>query len=275
MTSESHESGETEAEASSASPELSDPTGSAWRDGTGDAQSARSPESESAGSEAGDGCDTDRVLSPPVAMTRGEAAAMAPRRGVDSDELVGPGGYELRIQPAAALIPGRGDSRRLMAVWFVRKSFYWMFFVAWSCASWIAYRNGDAIDTELDLTSLQSSGEGLGTPGRALLVAIGIRFVNNWIALALAYPLAVAHEPSLSPRENFGSGIGKFFDRLHVARAFRALRWTHHVRRIALDRLGSSGRKLGRLDPILDVVNVASGVGAFVLVGILGSLSGT
>lgn len=199
---------------------------------------------------------------------------MAQRPGVDPAELVGPGAYDLRIQPAAALMPGRSDSGRLLAVWFIRKSFYWMFFLGWAVASLITYLGGNTVSGELDLSSPQSARDGLGAPGLALIIAIGIRWVNNWIAVALAYPLAVAHEPNLSPRDGFGSGIGKFLDRLQIARAFRALRWSHHVRQIALKRLGSTGRALGRLDPILDIVNILVAVGALIVVGVLSGASG-
>ena len=199
---------------------------------------------------------------------------MAQRPGVDPAELVGPGAYDLRIQPAAALMPGHRDSRRLLTVWFIRKSFYWMFFLGWAVASLITYLEGNTVTGELNLSSPQSARDGLGAPGLALIIAIGIRWVNNWIAVALAYPLAVAHEPNLSPRDGFGSGIGKFLDRLQIARAFRALRWSHHVRQIALKRLGSTGRALGRLDPILDIVNIVVAIGGLLVVGILSGASG-
>jgi hypothetical protein len=182
---------------------------------------------------------------------------------VDPTELVGPGGNPLRIQPAAALMPGRSDSFRLMTVWFVRKSFYWLFFVGYGIGTWMAYVNHVDNEIDVDWTSPDSVKEGLLSPWSALIVALIVRFAASWIALALAMPLALAHEPNLSPRDNVGSGIGKFFDRLHVARAFRSLRWTHHVRQVALMRLGPTGRRLGRLDPILDIVNIASGLIAF------------
>ena len=73
----------------------------------------------------------------------------------------------------------------------------------------------------------------------------------------LALPLARAYEVGLAPRTNFGSGIGHLLDRLNLARGYRALRWTHHVRQLALERLGDTGRKLARLDPIMDVANIA------------------
>ncbi len=45
---------------------------------------------------------------------------------------------------------------------------------------------------------------------------------------------------------------------------YRALRWTHHVRQLALARLGDTGRKLARLDPIMDITNITLWVVAVV-----------
>jgi hypothetical protein len=179
---------------------------------------------------------------------------------VDPDELVGPGRYQLRIEPAAALQPGRADAKRLLVIWFVRKSFYWIFFLGFAWGTVTAAVRGQQNQFDVDWMSPNSVADGLLSPWAGLILALIIRFVTGWIALGLAFPLALAHEPNLSPRTNFGSGIGRFFDRLHVARAFRALRWTHHVRQIALKRLGPRGAWVGKLDPIFDIVNIASGV---------------
>ena len=59
-------------------------------------------------------------------------------------------------------------------------------------------------------------------------------------------------------------------DRLNLARGYRALRWTHHVRQLALARLGDTGRRLARLDPIMDITNITLwvlAVAAFISTG--------
>jgi len=138
----------------------------------------------------------------------------------------------------------------------VRKSVYWMFFVGWTIGNLVAVSRRQEPDFDVSRGSVTSV-------WIVVLLALAIKFIVGWVALGMALPLALAHEPNLSPRENFGSSIGVFFDRLHLARAFRSLRWTHHVRQVAQHRLGEQGRRLGRLDPILDVINIASGVIAF------------
>lgn len=171
---------------------------------------------------------------------------------LDANDLVGPGKYPLRIQPAAAIMPGTADSKRLLTIWFVRKSFYWLFFLGGAIAVVVEAAQSEGGDLDLE--------QELSWPWAVLITALVVRFLSGWIALGLAMPLALAHEPNLSPRTNFGSGIGKFFDRLHLARAFRSLRWTHHVRQVAQRRLGERGRRLGKLDPIFDIINISSGV---------------
>ncbi len=68
----------------------------------------------------------------------------------------------------------------------------------------------------------------------------------------------------LEPRTGFMSGMGRWFDRLHVAKAYRSLRWTHHVRQEALHRFGTAGQRVSKLDPIMDIVNISMAVLFFV-----------
>jgi hypothetical protein len=90
--------------------------------------------------------------------------------------------------------------------------------------------------------------------------------LTGFAALLLALPLARAYEVGLAPRTSFGGGIGHVLDRLNLARGHRALRWTHHVRQLALARLGDTGRKLQRLDPIMDITNITLWVVAVVVI---------
>jgi small-conductance mechanosensitive channel len=108
----------------------------------------------------------------------------------------------------------------------------------------------------------------LWSPLAGIVLAILIRLVSNVVGLLLAWPLARDYEIGLAPRTNVGKEIGIWFDRLHLARAFRSLRWTHHVRQLALSRLGSLGGVLGRLDPIMDATNITLWVAAIVAIGI-------
>ena len=104
-----------------------------------------------------------------------------------TDELVGEGGFPLRIQPAAALRPGRSDGRNLLIVWFARKSFYWLFFLGMGMGLTAATLERQDPDFAVDWTSPSSVESGLVSPWALLVVAIMLRFVVAWTALAMAF----------------------------------------------------------------------------------------
>ena len=160
---------------------------------------------------------------------------------------------ELRIRPDQALQPGRADARNLLIVWYIRKSFYtWLLLGLIGAQATRGTTNVDIDWTEPD----KLLGEFL-SPLAGLILAVVVRFGSTWVALALAYPLARKHDALLEPRTGFMSGMGRWFDRLHVARAYRSLRWTHHVRQEALHRFGTAGQRVSKLDPIMDYVNIS------------------
>ncbi len=179
----------------------------------------------------------------------------------------------LKIDPEVAVLPGTSDAKRLLAVWFVKKSFYWILFVGFTYGSVVAAIRHESSSVDVDWASPDSIEESLLSPWAGLIFALILRFVVGWVALALTYPFAMQHDVDLEPRTSFGSGIGRFFDRLHIARAYRSLRWTHHVRQVALDRLGPSRDRVARLDPILDAVHIGSAVLSVVIVAVVTSVT--
>lgn len=159
-----------------------------------------------------------------------------------------------RIHPAEALRAGRSDATRLLASWYVRKSFYWLLFTGLTAA----YLTDRTEEIDVDWSDAGSVLTELLSPLAGLVLAVVARIGANLAALASAYRLARDYEAPLERRTGLGSGIGRWLDRRNLAKAFRALRWTHHVRQEALRRLGATGERVGRLDPILDVVNIGS-----------------
>jgi hypothetical protein len=155
-----------------------------------------------------------------------------------------------RIRPELALQPGATDARNLLVVWYLRKSVYGL--VALGLIVGALTRT----DIDIDFRSASDLESQLSSPLAPLVVGLILRVITSFAALLLALPLASAYEVGLSPRTNFGSGIGHVLDRLNLARGYRALRWTHHVRQVALARLGPTGQKLRHLDPIMDITNI-------------------
>ena len=167
-----------------------------------------------------------------------------------------------RIELDACLGPGSADSRRLLVAWFVKKSFYWMFFGGAALASVIHFVERVENDFRVDYKSPESVEHGLMSAWVFVVVAVLTRVAVAWIALAMAFPLARAREADLEPRTGWNRHYATLSDRYKVAKAFRALRWTHHVRQVALDRVSPGPGPWRRLDPALDIANVI-GVVAF------------
>jgi hypothetical protein len=176
-------------------------------------------------------------------------------------------GSTARIVPEAALRPGLGDARALLALWYVRKSSYWVFGLGVTIAA-LVYR-ADTID--VGTASPATIWDELRSPLAGVALAVILRLFSAGAGLLITYPLARAYEIGLEPRTNTGRTIGILLDRYKVMRAYRALRWTHHVRLAALRRLGAAGQRLARLDPIMDVANIALIATAFVALAIAGS----
>lgn len=173
----------------------------------------------------------------------------------------------LRIELDACLLPGRADSRRLLIAWFVKKSFWWMFFGGAALASVVHFVERVDNEFQVNYRSPESIEHGLLSAWMLVVLAILLRLAVAWIALALAFPLARAHEIGLTPRTGWNRHYATMSDRYKVAKAYRALRWTHHVRQVALDRVSPGPGWWRRLDPVIDVVNVI-GVVAFIVTGL-------
>lgn len=170
---------------------------------------------------------------------------------------------DMRVTPSAALLPGTRDSRRLLVTWFVKKSFWWMVFGGSAVASIV--HAVERVDDELEvrLSSPDSVMSGLLSAYSLVVLALLIRVIIGWVALALAYPLARAYEDHLDARTGWTRYWGTFSDRYKVAKAFRLLRWTHHVRQAALDRVAPGPSWWRRADPIIDIATVVAIIGFF------------
>jgi hypothetical protein len=193
---------------------------------------------------------------------RSQRAGMTETDNPTSANEMAPGGDEAaqgvppRIELDACLRPGRADARRLLVAWFVKKSFWWMFFGGAALASVVHFVEQVDNEFEVNYRSPESVQHGLLSAWMLVVLAVLLRVAIAWVALALAFPLARAHEAGLTPRTGWNRHYATLSDRYKVAKAFRALRWTHHVRQVALDRVASGSRWWRRLDPTLDIVNV-------------------
>lgn len=179
---------------------------------------------------------------------------MDPRESAASPERRPP------LDPAAVLAPGSSDAGRLWALWLVRRSFVWLLLVGITIGTLAAALRHDDAELVLDTATTGSVFDGVLTSFGLVFVAIIVRVVAGWVALAMAYPLAVAHQRDLALPARPSRRVATLLDRLRVARAVRELRWTIGVRGAALDRLGDAGPRCARLDAMVGIANVVSAV---------------
>lgn len=159
---------------------------------------------------------------------------------------------DIPLRPGQALLPGRSDAAQLLTVWYVRKSAYWLSFVGATLAH-LTDRTDDVSWT--DPGSVASE---LWSPLAGLILAVLIRFGTSIVGLAIAYRVVRVYRSTLPPQTGFASWISRLLDGRGLTLAVRRLRWSHHVRQEALARLGASGERVRKLDPILDVANIVS-----------------
>ncbi len=157
------------------------------------------------------------------------------------------------IRPDAALLPGRRDPLHLLVLWNARKSFWWVLWVGII----VAVIAGRSRDIDVGFGTAESVVDRLLSPLAAVVLALILRVATAIAALVLADPLARGWEQDLPDRPRFLRRYGRLSDRLAVARAYRSLRWTHHVRAEAAARLGDTGRRLARVETAIDVANLA------------------
>ena len=136
----------------------------------------------------------------------------------------------------------------MLCVWYARKASYGIIAIGLILGSVV----GRADQLTIAADTPDQFWDQLRSPLAGVILGLAVRVGASFVALALAFPLARAREAGLPPRAYLGNSLTGILDRLHAARAYRSLRWTHHVRQVALARLGATGRRIAHLDPIMD-----------------------
>lgn len=151
---------------------------------------------------------------------------------------------------------------RMLVLWYVRKSHYAVLAIGLMVLA-VTRHLEDGLSLQPDELNQQ-----VFSPAVVVVTGLAIRFATSFLALLLVVPLVRDYDADLPPRTGISRPISLVLDRLNIARAFRSLRWSHHVRQAALDRLGPTGDRLRPLDQLLDLVNVGSWVLAVVVVAL-------
>lgn len=173
-----------------------------------------------------------------------------------------PGSEPQHVDPAVVLRPGRFDPAALLVAWFVRRSFFPVFVLGVT----IVTLAGRLDDPALDFTNPTAVARALLTPWVGVVVAFGLRLGAGFAALLLAFPLTRWLRPSDYRVGDSSGRLRAWWDRWNRTSAYRALRWTWPVRRLAAERLGRSARWLLVMDRIWAWLGIATVVMFFVLV---------
>jgi hypothetical protein len=175
------------------------------------------------------------------------------------------------IDPGQALLPGPGDAHRLLWLWIVRRATFGVVLLGLVVGMVVSGAAEEGAELEIDTSSAESVLRGIVTRFGLVFAAIVLRLLVNWVALALAYPLARAHQGPVEPHPGLRRRIAIHSDRFTIDRAYRELRWTEGVRAAALARLGPASRRYEQLDRAVGVANavlVGACVVAFFAVGL-------
>lgn len=171
-------------------------------------------------------------------------------------------GDAFHLRPSQVLLPGDRDARALLVCWFARRSFYPLIFLG----TIGAFASGNPDGRDIDYTDAGEVGRDLVSPLTGLVLGTAVRLLAAFGAWLLALRMARSREQTLAPRTGFGRWFGRFMDLRQVVRAYKALRWTHHVRQEAIRRVAPTDHWLWRLDRKFDVATIVLGAAAGVFV---------
>lgn len=180
-----------------------------------------------------------------------------------------------RLDPNLALRPGDFDAQAVLFTWCVRKSFFPTLWLGVSVAL-VGFGDLESVEQSLEtFDNPAAMASAVLSPLGVLVAAVAIRVVNNWVALGAAYPLT-----SGASREQYreSNRVTRWFhfwrDRLYRARAYRSLRLTWRVRKVAYERLDVSARVFRTCEFVLSWANVVLLITMFVVLGFVGAEAG-
>lgn len=149
---------------------------------------------------------------------------------------------ERHVHPSLALRPGTLDALLLLCLWFLSRT--WLPLLVAGLAVGILL-SGQALDYEL--TNPADVVRAIASPWAGVALAFVLRLVVKVLALVLAVPLTSWPRRDDYPAGRFGN-LRRWRDRWRRAGAYRAIRWTWPVRRLAAERLGRDARWLQAMD---------------------------
>lgn len=149
---------------------------------------------------------------------------------------------EGEFAPQDLLLDGRVDAVALLVLRCLRP----LWVVGLVLGGYAAWRVGWLTpDRIVRLRTFPALLKSLLTPLAGLALALVVRWVVNWAALLLSFPVAAGHYVPLTGRV---SRWRAWSDRYKLTQAYRSLRSTWAVRAVAIERGGSLGRVIGLVE---------------------------
>jgi len=178
--------------------------------------------------------------------------------GFSSGELRDHGGIEL-----GSMIRSNKDAEVLLWLWTIKKTVWPLLWFGLAVAYFyllIIARDPDALDSDLDgLGSISETFGLLLSPLFLVLIALALRFIVGWVALAAVYRQTVWITRDDYPDVGrMGKFIRMVSDRLNLASSHRSLRWTWAARRIAMARPGVADARFALAYRIIRIANIAA-----------------
>lgn len=170
-----------------------------------------------------------------------------PEQSGRRDRLVGP------IDAASAVGPGRFDAAALLTLWTMRCAVP-AILIAGVMYAWLVTGRGFTRIPEVG--TIAQAWRVLVSPFVGLAIAVILRIMVGLAALALAYPHSRRATGSTAGSDLFRRSFRVWSDRWHLVSAYRSLRWTSTVRKIAASRLGRWGTVLNWSGPVLLVIDI-------------------
>ncbi len=156
-----------------------------------------------------------------------------------------------KISEIKVLQEGSKDARYLLILWFFRRLFWPLILLGV-----IGYLlNEDLGNNELDFTNIESVAAKLLSPLVGLGVALFVKFAAGYIAIIIAYPLLQERRKVLKD-EKYGWFLSRWLDRYRILKGFSEIRWSHHVRQEAINRVKDDVIKWDKLDKYFDILTI-------------------
>lgn len=146
---------------------------------------------------------------------------------------------------------GKRDARTLLILWFIRRLF-WPLILLGIIGHIL---NEDIGNSKLDLTNFENVAAKLLSPLIGLGLALFIKLTTSYIAIFISYPLLRERQKTIKD-ERYGWFLSRWMDRYRILKGFSEIRWTHHVRQEAINRLGSDAIGWSKFDKYFDILTI-------------------